>query len=133
MNTFVIHFELNSIFFKNIIFFESIIHEINNPISAIQANVGIAETALTPIFSDFYIFIRTLNEVQLNAFKELVQLSISSQTYISTREERNLKKKLDLEFQTYSPKNEENFYEIKELLLELRLFDQFQKYTDIFI
>jgi len=110
----------------------SVAHEINNPISAIQANVGIAESALTPIFSDFLIFIRTLSEIQLNAFKELVQLSISSQSYISTREERNLKKKLDLEFPTYSVKNEENFYEIKDLLLELRLFDQFQKYTDIF-
>jgi two-component system NtrC family sensor kinase len=110
----------------------SVAHEINNPISAIQANVGIAESALTPIFSDFLLFIRTLSEVQLNAFKELVQLSITSQSYISTREERNLKKKLDLEFQKVTPKNEENFYEIKEYLLELRLFDQYQKYSGIF-
>jgi two-component system, NtrC family, sensor kinase len=110
----------------------SVAHEINNPISAIQANVGIAESALTPIFSDFLLFIRTLSEVQLNAFKELVQLSISSQSYISTREERNLKKKLDLEFQKVTPKNEENFYEIKEYLLELSLFDQYQKYSGIF-
>ena len=62
----------------------------------------------------------------------MVQLSISSQVYISTREERNLKKKIDLEFQQYTPKNEKNFLEIKDLLLELRLFDQFHKYTELF-
>jgi signal transduction histidine kinase len=110
----------------------SVAHEINNPISAIQANVGIAESALKPIFLDFFSFIRTLSEVQVNVFKELVQLSISSQVYISTREERNLKKKIDLEFQQYTPKNEKNFLEIKDLLLELRLFDQFHKYTELF-
>ena len=110
----------------------SVAHEINNPISAIQANVGIAESALKPIFLEFLSFIRTLTEIQINVFKELVQLSISSQVYISTREERNLKKKIDLEFQQYTPKNEKNFLEIKDLLLELRLFDQFHKYTELF-
>ena len=110
----------------------SVAHEINNPISAIQANVGIAESALKPIFLEFLGFIRTLTEIQINVFKELVQLSISSQVYISTREERNLKKKIDLEFQQYTPKNEKNFLEIKDLLLELRLFDQFHKYTELF-
>ena len=110
----------------------SVAHEINNPISAIQANVGIAESALKPIFLDFFSFIRTLSEVQVNVFKELVQLSISSQVYISTKEERNLKKKIDIEFQQYTPKNEKNFLEIKDLLLELRLFDQFHKYKELF-
>jgi two-component system, NtrC family, sensor kinase len=110
----------------------SVAHEINNPISAIQANVGIAESALKPIFYDFLSFIRTLSEIQVNVFKELVQLSISSQVYISTKEERNLKKKIDIEFQQYTPKNEKNFLEIKDLLLELRLFDQFHKYTELF-
>ena len=110
----------------------SVAHEINNPISAIQANVGIAESALKPIFLEFLSFIRTLTEIQINVFKELVQLSISSQVYISTREERNLKKKIDIEFQQYTPKNEKNFLEIKDLLLELRLFDQFHKYTELF-
>lgn len=86
-----------------------IAHEINTPLGAIGASIGNITTALDQSLQSLPALIHQLTPPQLSAFFELVQIAQNSQPLTSSREERQLRKKLQEYLETEGIENSTTF------------------------
>ncbi|NES65068.1 MAG: GAF domain-containing protein, partial [Okeania sp. SIO2D1] len=95
-----------------------IAHEINTPLGAIRAAIGNTDKALEASLSQLPQLLPQLNPQQQTDFFSFLQLAVSNQTSLSTREKRQIKRTLTQQLQS---NNITNAKQLAHLLTEAGL------------
>ncbi|NET45799.1 ATP-binding protein, partial [Okeania sp. SIO2B3] len=100
-----------------------IAHEINTPLGAIRAAIGNTEKALEASLSQLPQLLPLLNPQQQTNFFSFLQLAVSNQTSLSTREKRQIKRTVTQQLQSH---NITNAKQLAHLLTEAGLHHGFE-------
>jgi CheY-like chemotaxis protein len=101
-------------------------HEINNPLSAINSSVMTINEFLSKTITQLPEFFRSLSEEKQQAFFALLQRSLAKETRFSTKEERELKRKLIRQL-----KDIENADIVADTLVEMGISDNVEKFFSL--
>ncbi|NEN92903.1 MAG: GAF domain-containing protein, partial [Okeania sp. SIO3H1] len=100
-----------------------IAHEINTPLGAIRAAIGNTDKALEASLSQLPKLLPLLNPQQQTNFFSFLQLAVSNQTSLSTREKRQIKRTVTQQLQSH---NISNAKQLAHLLTEAGLHHGFE-------
>lgn len=95
-------------------------HELNNPISVIQANSELLRSVLREILIEIPGFLNSLENKEREFFYEIVEKSVKNKEFLNSRDERKRKKELHLEIRKRIA-DEELSFALAEKFLSLRL------------
>ncbi|KHD06434.1 ATPase [Candidatus Thiomargarita nelsonii] len=101
-------------------------HEINNPLSAINSSVMTINNFLTQTITQLPEFFRSLSEEKQQAFFALLQTSLAKETLLSTKEERELKRKLISQL-----KNIEDADIVADTLVDMGIYDNVEEFLSL--
>jgi signal transduction histidine kinase len=105
-------------------------HEINNPIGVIKSNSELINMNLKSSYLDLPDFFSSLSKLEKNIFYELLNLSINKREFLTSKQERLLKKEIQKELESYSSINPDNILILSEQILRLKLAPPFTNYID---
>ncbi|OAD19025.1 two-component sensor histidine kinase [Candidatus Thiomargarita nelsonii] len=101
-------------------------HEINNPLSAINSSVMSINEFLSQTITQLPEFFRSLPEEKQQAFFALLQRSLAKETLFSTKEERELKRKLSRQL-----KDIEDADIVADTLVEMGIYDNVEEFFSL--
>jgi len=101
-------------------------HEINNPLSAINSSVMTINNFLSQTITQLPEFFRSLSEEKQQAFFALLQRSLAKETLLSTKEERELKRKL-----IHQLKDIEDADIVADTLVEMGIYDNVEDFLSL--
>lgn len=98
-------------------------HEINNPLSAIQASASNTHRALQEALIELPSLNQRLNPEEQEIFFKLVSQALDSKPLIASQENRALKRKITAQFQSYGI---ENAKYMADQLMDMGLYKEFE-------
>ena len=113
-----------------------IAHEVNTPLGAIKSSAEESSHAFKNVLADFLWLTKTLNENDKELFVEFVTTSMPSPESLSTKEEREIRKKMREKFFSLGVENAQflsdrlvqlGIYEISPVLEKLSALEHFDK------
>ena len=105
-------------------------HEINNPIGVIKSNSELIHLNLKNSYYELPTFFDSLLEEDKKIYYTLLNLSIDKKVFLSTKQERSLRKEIESELYSYSNVNKDTIPYLSEQLLRLKLTPPFNEYID---
>jgi len=105
-----------------------IAHEINTPLGAIKASVGTIIDSSFQSLKKLPELVKKLTEEEFNLFLKFVNKSVQSNGHITSREEREHRKKLTLELGNQGIENAHNY---ADLLVDMGVYDHIEPYLSI--
>jgi len=105
-------------------------HEINNPIGVIKSNSELIHFNLKNSYYELPTFFDSLLEEDKKIFFTLLNLSIDKRIFLTTKQERSLRKEIESELYSYSNINKDCIPYLSEQLLRLKLTPPFKEYID---
>jgi len=105
-------------------------HEINNPIGVIKSNSELIHFNLKNSYYELPTFFDSLLEEDKKIFYTLLNLSIDKKIFLTTKQERSLRKEIESELYSYSNVNKDSIPYLSEQLLRLKLTPPFNEYIE---
>lgn len=106
-----------------------IAHEINTPLGAITASAGNMDSSLENVLNTLPELLPTLNEAQRSDFHQILQEAKENQEVLSSREKRQKRRAMR---QLIEEMNIDNVENISDLLVDLHIYDDPQRFQSIF-
>lgn len=107
-------------------------HEVNNPLAVIKANVQIINERIYDTIEYIPKFFETLKGEEKSLFYEIITTSVKNNEILSTREERERKKLILKELETYDNFSNSSLEKLSDTILSIKLKPPFKKYIDTF-
>lgn len=105
-------------------------HEINNPIGVIKSNSELISINLKNSYSELPNYLGSISEIEKNVFYELLNLSINKKEFLTSKQERLLKKDIQKELESYSSINPNQISILSEQLIRLKITPPFNDYIE---
>lgn len=106
-----------------------IAHEINTPLGAIKASVGTITDSAQQTIKLLPDLVKTLSENDLKLFMELVNLSVTSTNILTSKEEREIRRKIATELEEKGIAKADDFADI---LVDIGIFNKIDNYLPLF-
>ncbi len=107
-----------------------IAHEINNPIAVIHSQAELLKSSTNTSLRQIPKFLETLNPSEKELFYEMVESSLKSTKFLTTKEERAKKKEIQKELSAVLEENDETLSYIIEQILLLNLKPPYNSYIE---
>ena len=108
----------------------SVAHEVNTPLGVIRSATGNIITALNVLLPQLPVLMQRLNSIQQAAFIALIKASLQQQQSLSTKEERQLRRRLHTELDALGV---DNAQEIADQFALLRIDSSLEAYQPLFV
>jgi signal transduction histidine kinase len=105
-------------------------HEINNPIGVIKSNSELISINLKNSYFELPNYLSSISELEKNIFYELLNLSINKREFLTSKQERLLKKDIQKELESYSSINSNQISILSEQILRLKISPPFNDYIE---
>jgi signal transduction histidine kinase len=103
-------------------------HEINNPIGVIKSNSESIHMNLKKSYSELPLFLGSLTYSEKEIFYDLLNLSLQNREFLSSKQERSLRKQIESELKSYDSLPLNSISYLSEQLLRLKLPPPYSKY-----
>ena len=107
----------------------SVAHEVNTPLGVIRSATGNIITALNVLLPQLPVLMQRLNPIQQAAFIALIKASLQQQQSLSTKEERQLRRRLQIELDALGLANAQD---IADHFALLRIDSSLEAYQPLF-
>lgn len=109
-----------------------IAHEVNNPLAVIKANVQMIQDKIYDTIEHIPKFFETLKRDEKVAFYEIITNSIKNTEILSTREERERKKIILKELESFENNSNISLESLSETILSIKLKPPYKKFIETF-
>lgn len=103
-------------------------HEVNTPLGAIKSSIGNIDSCLKGALAQLPQLFRMLDQQQQREFMSLIARSSGSNTVLTTREEREIRKSLEAELKSHGIENTRN---LANIFIKLNIFKGVEPYLPL--